>query len=884
MKKIASLMRSHTTTLWLALITSLLVGSSVFTLMKVRGVFEDNSKARINDEAEQVVEKFGIIDSLLSEWLDRAISQLEKGSLDLGQARLDQSRIQRIDTPFGPKVVPRLSFGSVEATSRSSAVARLAKSFDSSITVFVRDGNRMIRLLTSIRMKEGQSAVGTELDPEGPVLPALLKGQSYRGPARILGTLYYTRYVPIFDASGAVIGAWYAGYDINSVGNSIRDSIRDANLQDKTHMMILDDSGQVSYSSEGTPQALLNGVVQKQKSDGFEGDVIKFSEPLDGYNLSVIPYKPWGMQIITASSPGVINELALNLSAGVLALQLLAIMATVLLSVIYSQRLSRAIKDATLSRNQAEEANRAKSSFLANMSHELRTPMNAIIGYGEILTEECEEMEPDEIRDDLGKILSSARHLLSLINGVLDLSKIEAGKMSVYAEETSLATLVNDALSSVKPLVEKNNNELVVRVASGAEDKVVVDVTKLKQVILNLVSNACKFTDSGLIAVEADLYSKDALSFLSIRVKDSGIGMTPDQMGRLFQDFSQADASTTKKYGGTGLGLSLSRRFCRLMGGDIQVSSELGAGSCFEILLPREYEPNQVNRILSDPSFANNAQILDEASPALAPGLPENSQAYPVIAALGKVLIIDDDIQVTDVIQRHLTLDGYAVMSSSNGSEGLQNARTWKPDLIALDINMPGKSGWDVLSELKSDDQLSGIPVVLISKDAEGLDLKPLHTNAYSLAKPIDWNLLDAVLHQAVKGSNQQSAYILVLENGSDISSRLEQILSGSSYRIKSLVDTASTLEVIATERPSLILIDVNAEGIDGVSFAESLHRNPLASHLPIILLNAQGLSLEEQKKLKGRFTGFISSASLDIDLISEKIKAFCPLNPKVKP
>ena len=880
MKKIASLMRSHTTSLWLALITSLLVGSSAFTLMKVRGVFEADSKARINDEAEQVVEKFGIIDSLLSEWLDRAISELQKNSLDLGPARLDEFQTQRIDTPSGSKLVPRLSFGSVEATSRSLAVSRLAKTFDSSVTVFVRDGNRMIRLLTSIRMKGGQSAVGTELDPDGPVLPVLLKGQPYRGPARILGNLYYTRYVPIFDASGSVIGAWYAGYDINSVGNSIRNSIRDANLQDKTYMMILDDSGQVSYSSEGTPPSLLEGVVQKEKSDSLTGRAASLSVPLDGFKLSVIPYKPWGMQIITASSPDVINELALNLSAGVLALQLLAIMATVLLSVIYSQRLSKAMKDAMLSRNQAEEANRAKSSFLANMSHELRTPMNAIIGYSEILTEECEEMDPDEIRDDLAKILSSARHLLNLINGVLDLSKIEAGKMTIYAEDISLASLIDEALSSVKPLVEKNKNQLAVTLPLNPDDQIRVDVTKLKQVVLNLVSNACKFTDSGVISIEADLYSKDSLSFLSIRVKDSGIGMTPEQMQRLFQDFSQADASTTKKYGGTGLGLSLSRRFCRLMGGDIQVSSELGAGSCFEILLPREYEPNQVNRFLADPSFAHDAQVLKAAFPALS----GNSEAYPVIAALGKVLIVDDDIQVADVIQRRLTLDGYAVMSSLNGSEGLQKARTWKPDLIALDINMPGKSGWDVLSELKSDDQLSEIPVVLISKDAEGLDLKPLHTNAYSLAKPIDWNLLDAVLNQAIRDSNQEFGYILVLEKGIDIASGLEQILSGSSYRVKSLVDTASTLEVIAAERPSLILIDVKAEGIDGVSFAESLHRNPLAAHLPIILLNAQGLSIEEQKKLQGRFTGFISSANLDIDLISEKIKAFCPLNPKVKP
>jgi signal transduction histidine kinase len=233
-------------------------------------------------------------------------------------------------------------------------------------------------------------------------------------------------------------------------------------------------------------------------------------------------------------------------------------------------------------RRAAETANKSKSQFLATMSHELRTPLNAIIGYSEMLQEQAEDEGASAYVPDLEKIRSAGRHLLSLINDVLDLSKIEAGRMEIFVETYSVEQLVRDVATTVQPLIEKNGNRLTTSV-NGAGGEARADVTKMRQVLLNLLSNASKFTDRGEIRLTARRAGDDLL----YDVKDSGIGMTPEQSGKLFEAFAQADASTSKHFGGTGLGLAISRQFCRLMGGDITVTSALGQGSTFTVRVPR---------------------------------------------------------------------------------------------------------------------------------------------------------------------------------------------------------------------------------------------------------------------------------------------------------
>jgi len=236
----------------------------------------------------------------------------------------------------------------------------------------------------------------------------------------------------------------------------------------------------------------------------------------------------------------------------------------------------------------AESANRAKSTFLANMSHELRTPLNAIIGYSEMLAEDFEdEEELEEFIPDLQKIRAAGKHLLALINDVLDLSKVEAGKMELFLESFDVAQLVREMESTIKPLVDKNANTLVVNCAADF-GPMHADVTKIRQGLFNLLSNAAKFTKGGTITLDVARETADGVDWVTFDVSDTGIGMTPEQMGKLFQAFSQAEALTTRKFGGTGLGLVITRRFCQMMGGDVTVESEYGVGTTFTIRLPAE--------------------------------------------------------------------------------------------------------------------------------------------------------------------------------------------------------------------------------------------------------------------------------------------------------
>lgn len=254
------------------------------------------------------------------------------------------------------------------------------------------------------------------------------------------------------------------------------------------------------------------------------------------------------------------------------------------------ENVKKGYADLALARDRALESSRAKSQFLANMSHELRTPMNAIIGYSEMLLEETEERELPELGDDLIKIISSARFLLELINEILDLSKIEAGKMDIHLDTFEIQPLLTEIIQNIKPLLDKNNNSLntLIPDALGA---MTADKTRVRQTVINLLGNACKFTDGGKVTLSCKREKRGDTEWILFSVADTGIGMTEEQMVNIFKEFKQADSSTTRRYGGTGLGLSISRRFCQMMGGDITVQSEHGMGSTFTIHLPEKVIP-----------------------------------------------------------------------------------------------------------------------------------------------------------------------------------------------------------------------------------------------------------------------------------------------------
>ena len=333
-------------------------------------------------------------------------------------------------------------------------------------------------------------------------------------------------------------------------------------------------------------------------------------------------------------------------------------------------------------REQSEVANRTKSQFLANMSHELRTPLNAIIGYSEILQEDAADNGQEQLVPDLKKIEGAGRHLLGLINDILDLSKVEAGKMDVFVEEIDISSLLDEVKSIITPLVAKNGNELEVRLADHV-GSMRTDRTKLKQCLLNVLSNASKFTQDGKLTVQVRRFEADG-PMIQIVISDTGIGMNEEQIGRLFQAFSQADASTTKKFGGTGLGLAITRHFCRLLGGDISVASQPGVGSTFTIILPDQ---------------AAEEPRLVEHRRRNRPGIPAQQHGGSAVT----VLVVDDDPAARDLLTTNLGREGYRTVQARGGDEALELARKLRPDAITLDVLMPKKDGWTVLGALKAD-------------------------------------------------------------------------------------------------------------------------------------------------------------------------------------
>ena len=489
----------------------------------------------------------------------------------------------------------------------------------------------------------------------------------------------------------------------------------------------------------------------------------------------------------------------------------------------------------TLARDSAVDASRSKSTFLANMSHELRTPLNAIIGYSELVTEEAQDVPGAEmIAQDVSKIHSAAGHLLDIINDILDVSKIEAGKMEVFAETFDLYEFARAVATSVEQLVHRNGNTLEVQCARHI-GTMHTDQMKLRQSLLNLLSNAAKFTDQGTISLRIWREFGPLGEQVHFEVEDSGIGIPEDRIEHLFDSFTQADQSTTRRFGGTGLGLTITYQFAHLMGGDVVVTSTQEVGSTFTLRIPALL-------VTSAGSTEEAAlfQTLEEDT-----SLPSYGETPVVGASQRLILAVDDDPTAFELISRFLPASEFYVVHAKSGEEGLRLARELKPDLITLDVMMPGVDGWTVLSRLKADPELDHIPVIMLTITGERQRSFSLGATDY-LTKPIQRSRLVDVLRRYASSAG----LVMVVEDDEETRNIVHRVLEARGWRTLLARDGAEALELLERHTPDVMLLDLMMPRVDGFGVLDALRADPRFERLPVIVLTAMDLSVEELQML----------------------------------
>ena len=552
---------------------------------------------------------------------------------------------------------------------------------------------------------------------------------------------------------------------------------------------------QVADLREGAPSA-VNEIILRA---GFRALLV--APLLRGENIV-------GVLVVRRRTPGVFPQNIVDLIKTFAAQSAVAIQ---------NARLFREIEDKG---RQLEVAGQHKSQFLANMSHELRTPLNAIIGYSEILQEDAADLGQEGFVRDLKKIESSGRHLLGLINDILDLSKVEAGRMDIFLEDVEIVPLLEEVRAIIVPLAETKGNVLEFGPAENL-GSIRTDRTKLKQSLLNILSNGSKFTENGRLTLVAERFETDR-PMVRFAISDTGIGMTEEQLGRLFQAFSQADASTSKKYGGTGLGLAISQRFCQLLGGDISVTSQPGEGSTFTITLPDQTE--------------TPAQI----KPADAPHISGDANSATT------VLLVDDDPTARDLLTASLKGAGYRLVHATNGAEALNLARTIRPDAITLDVIMPTTDGWEVLSALKADPDLCDIPVVMVTIVPDrgiGLSLGAVDV----LTKPVDRARLTALMHRLLR----REGSVLLVEDDADMRDVMRHTIEKMGLPVAEAANGRAALTWLGDHpAPSMILLDLMMPEMDGFGFLDVLAARAEWREIPVIVITAKQLTAVEHDRL----------------------------------
>ena len=495
-------------------------------------------------------------------------------------------------------------------------------------------------------------------------------------------------------------------------------------------------------------------------------------------------------------------------------------------------------------RDEARDASDQKTKFFANMSHELRTPLNAILGYGEMLYEDCEDLGYDDLLPDLKKITSSGTHLLSLINNILDLSKIEAGKMELFVTNFEIENMIQTIKDVSEPLAAKNDNGFVINL-DGAMGSMSQDETKLRQCLTNFLSNGFKFTKNGTVTLDVKSRIEGEVEFVDFAVIDTGAGMSPEGVAKVFEEYTQAERSTSANYGGTGLGLPISKKFAEIMGGDVVVTSEEGVGSVFTMSVPRvcpEYNEDEVE---------GNVINLDDQD--------------------NLVVLVDDDVAMHDLIKRTISKLNLTLLGATNSEKGMELIREVKPKLILLDVLMPGRDGWSLLKECKTDQELKDIPVIMISQLNQSNLASSLGANDY-LTKPLDRTHFINTLKR-ILGNETQDKKVLVIDDDKDVRELLSRLLKDAGYRPIDARDGKEGLERTKDE-PSLIILDLEMPRMDGFEFLDNYIKDvPEDKRAPVLVFSGKDLTDVQEDLLKERVVGLVKKDDVSMDNLSKMIQ-----------
>ncbi|MCC5834710.1 MAG: response regulator [Opitutales bacterium] len=510
-------------------------------------------------------------------------------------------------------------------------------------------------------------------------------------------------------------------------------------------------------------------------------------------------------------------------------------------------RRKRTEEDLIKARQEAEAASRTKSQFLANMSHELRTPLNSVIGFSEILADETFGSLNSKQHKYIDNITGSGRHLLELINDILDLSKIEADRMKFEPSTTNVKTTVQGALSIVGSLASRKNISVTADVEPSIPEAW-LDTSKFKQILYNLLSNAIKFTpDGGCVKVTARQVpesekarftaqpSIDSGPLLEVSVEDNGIGISPKDYHRLFKEFEQLDAGYARKQEGTGLGLALTRRLVELHGGTIWAESEgiEGKGSLFRFILPLVQQEKTKNK----PSTEVDNQPL--------------------------VLVAEDNTQAKDLISHHLNNAGYAVIHARNGQQTIEMAADRRPKAITLDILLPDQTGWEVLAKLKADPRTADIPVIIISVTNDE-DLAFSLGALECFAKPVNSNSLIAALNKAAKSAPHSIKSVLVVDDDPATVELISTTLKERDFNVLKSYRGPEAIQLARSKKPDLITLDLLMPEVNGFEVVKQLRIDPDTREIPILIYTSKDLTADEQRTLRMQVQGISQKNGLE--------------------